>query len=613
MIKLSLTQNEIVSFDKGALLVEASAGSGKTRVLTERIKKLIPKTKRQILAITFTNKACEEIKNRLNDVDDFEDKVVVGTFHSFCQSIIEMRCSTLGYAEPPQVFSDENDCLKLVEDVLESIPYLSEMYNVKTDQEKRSFKINILHIISQIKREMILDEDLLKSGINQTDVEIYRNYRDLMKSLNVIDYDDLLYLTYILFTSNPSVANIYRKNFEYICVDEAQDLNRAQYLVLRTLVGDENKNIMLVGDPKQSIYGFNGSSSSFMEIDFVKDFSPKKIELKENYRSAKKILEYANKLMPKSSDIENVKLDGICDISYFPSPSQEAESVVVKIKELLASPDLKDIEGKLDESQISVIARNKYVLSNVEECLKQNNIPYYYKNSIKGLSLSSTYGKIFDLAMQVKINLKDSLHLRELRRFVAVEQNVDFIRLCDFVNDVIIKAILKSVYGLLDDGSNFQKQLKMILDSIHNCIDVSAATLNDEFNLALSDFDQIKMYWNKYVSNNISASLSQFRNFLALGKIVSSVEKNGVVLSTVHTMKGQESDVVFLIGLDDMTFPDYRAVQKGNDSFEMQQEKNDLYVAITRARRYLFISYPTSRTTLWGNTYARQKSRLLPM
>ena len=613
MITLTDVQHKIASFDKGALLVKASAGSGKTLVLTARIARLIAQTKRQILAITFTNKACEEIKNRLQNVEDLDDKVFVGTFHSFCSSILEKHCSVLGYAEPPQLFPSELDYLKLIEDVLTSIPALNEKYEEKTSKERELLKKRILQEISSIKRDVILDEDLQSCGIDELTIEVYRNYRDLMKSQNVIDYDDLLYLTYILFSSNPRIASLYRKNYEYICIDEAQDLNQAQYMLLRALTGDENNNVMLVGDPNQSIYGFNGSSSIFMEKKFVEDYNPYIIVLKENYRSCKKVLEYANKLMPNSSNIQVYSLEGVCEINSFLTPQEEAKAVVSKIKDLLNAKELPDIDGRLTPDQISIIARNKYVLFDVESCLKDAQIPYFYKNTIKGLTLSSTYGKIFDLALQIRINPKDTLHLKELSRMVGIENATSLKELHSSVFDEDYLLLLGKAQEMRDDGSNFRKIIHEIQNHLNEAGKSSnESELNDELNVALSDFSQIEKCWVKYEINNTLMSLSQFRNYLALGKIVSVTEKNGVALSTVHTMKGQESNVVFLIGMDDMTFPDYRAVQKGANSTEMQQEKNDLYVAITRARRYLFISYPLHRTTLWGNTYPRRKSSILP-
>lgn len=613
MIFLNVTQNEIASFGKGALLVKASAGSGKTLVLTARIARLINQTKRQILAITFTNKACEEIKNRLQNVEDLEDKVFVGTFHSFCSSILEKHCSVLGYAEPPQLFPSELDYLKLIENVLTSIPALNEKYEEKNFKEREVLKKSILQEISSIKRDVILDEDLQSCGIDELTIEVYRNYRDLMKSQNVIDYDDLLYLTYILFSSNPRIASLYRKNYEYICIDEAQDLNQAQYMLLRALTGDENNNVMMVGDPKQSIYGFNGSSSNFMEKNFVEDYKPYIIELKENYRSCKKVLEYANKLMPNSSNIQGYILDGICEINSFLTPQDEAKAVVSKIQYLLNATELPDIDGRITPDQISIIARNKFVLFDVETCLKETQIPYFYKNTIKGLTLSSTYGKIFDLALQIRINPKDTLHLKELSKILCVDNAPNLKELYSSVSNENYLLLLEKAQEMRDDGSNFKKNIHDIQNHLNVAgLSSSKSELNDELNVALSDFSQIEKCWVKYEMNNTLTSLSQFRNYLALGKIVSVTEKKGIALSTVHTMKGQESNVVFLIGMDDMTFPDYRAVQKGVNSTEMQQEKNDLYVAITRARRYLFISYPMQRTTLWGNTYPRHKSSLLP-
>lgn len=605
---LSEKQEEIASFEKGALLVLASAGSGKTRVLTERIRRLIQKTKRQILAITFTNKASEEIKERLKDISNLEERAYIGTFHSFCCSIIEKHGNVIGYNTIPHIFSNDEDRLKLIEDIFKQIPSVWKKYIVKNSKEKTAFKRRALDFVSAIKKEVILDEELQEKGLNKDDILIYFNYRDTMKSLNAIDFDDLLFLAYKIFMANPNIASLYRRNFEYICIDEAQDMNKAQYVFLRALSG-ENKNVMLVGDPKQSIYGFNGSSSDYMLVLFKKDYSPAEIELKENYRSAKKILEYANRIMPNSTDVFNVVIDGVCKIEEFSNPEKEALAVVNKIFELMNNNCLDEFNGPLTPNDITIIARNKYILFEIEKLLKETSISYYYKNTIRGLVLESTSGKIFDLALQVQINEKDMLHLEELSKLLGIDSVVTLKSAREICINELNTMILDNVICLKEDGNNFKKSINNIKKYIESKKDCTELDL-DELNLAYSDFNALLEYWQKYSTQTIDTSLSQFHNSLVLGQVISLEEKDGIALSTVHTMKGQESDVVFLVGMDDMTFPDYRAVQKGG--IELQQEKNDLYVAVTRAKRHLYISYPAYRTMPWGCISPRKKSRLLP-
>lgn len=608
-IQLSFNQEQVASHKDGALLVLASAGSGKTRVLTERIKRLADKTKRKILAITFTNKASEEIKERLQEDSDILDKLFVGTFHSFCSYVIEKHGSAIGYTELPQVFSETDDRLKIIEEAIMQIPTLMQHYERLDQKQRIQLKYNALDEISKIKREVILDEDLEERVQDKDVILLYYNYKELMSSMNAIDFDDLLFLTYKLFISNPNIAALYRRNFEFICIDEAQDLNKAQYMVLRSLTADEHKNVMLVGDPKQAIYGFNGSSSKFMNDIFKEDYKPEIIELNENYRSSKKILVFANKLIPKSSSLENIVIEGVCEISEFKSVEDEASWVVSKIEELLNSNSTKDIEGELVENRIAVLARNKFVLLPIEEKLKEKSIKYYYKSSIKGLNFDSNSGKIFNLALEVKVNPKDRLHISQLIRLVDVKNKHTLDDIKTQCSNVLYREVLEAIIKIDDEGSNFKTLINNLISKLENK-DYYKDVDENELRIAYVDLCELKNHWRNYEKSTQTKSLGAFRNAMALGQTFQNEKNVGITLSTVHIMKGQESEVVFLIGMDDLTFPDYRAVQKGG--LEMEQEKNNLYVAITRAKRHLYITYPLSRIMPWGDSKSRIKSRLIP-
>lgn len=607
VITLTTKQEEIASFSKGALLVKASAGSGKTRVLTERIKRLTKITKRKILAITFTNKASEEIRNRLQDVDDLDEKLLVGTFHSFCNYVLEKHGNVIGYSKLPQVFSEDSDRLKIIEEVIYQIPTFKESYQTKTDKERNNFKYSCLEAISKIKRNVILDNEIKKEIEDEEIILLYFGYKNYLKSLNSIDFDDLLLEVYRLFISYPNVASLYRRNFEFVCVDEAQDMNKAQYMLLKVLIGTEVPNIMLVGDEKQCIYGFIGSNSKYMSEDFIKDYSPTIFELKENFRSSKKVLEYANKIIPDSTELMNTVKEGICELHDFTDQYEEAKFVVNKIKDLLLLKKHTDIEGDITYDKISILGRTKYVLQNIEEELKNNDIPYFYKNTQRIFELESYSGNIFELAVKIRINSNDFLHFSELKNLLCYKGNVNSLEeIIDSFDNVFEKELLESIILLKDDGSNFIQIIKEIRNKIPNIPYFD----DSEKVLAFSDFELIEKAWYKYAKTTNNKSLAAFHNSISLGQTSTFEEKQGVSLSTVHTMKGQENDIVFLIGMDDGTFPDYRAIK--SEGIQLQQEKNDLYVAITRARRFLYLTYPKERIMPWGAKYVREKSRFLP-
>ena len=610
-IKLSPKQQEIASLKDGAILVRASAGSGKTRVLVERIKMLASMTKRKVLAITFTNKACEEIRTRLAEVDEnLLEHVFVATFHGLCESIIESHIASTRFVTMPQIFTDD-DRKKILEETITETPSLSQWYRRLNDKERKETLYRALDNISLIKRSVILDDELDKVIKDEQMRNLYLSYRDRMDSLNAIDFDDLLLNAYQLLIHNPRIVDLYRRSFTYICVDEAQDLNKAQYMVLRAITGSEHKNIMLVGDTKQSIYAFNGSSSKYMDDWFVKDYTPTVYNLNENYRSAKAILDYAQKVMRDDSLDVTLPYTGVCKEYAYETPCEEAKEIVNSVKSLVGT-EIEGYDGKLKYSDIAVLARNKFVLGKIEEQLKGSNLPYHYKTTGAGLEFSSTAAKSFDLAMVVRTNPYDRLHLDMLQSIVGVSHCKSLEQVVENISDAFLKKVVLQASLLKDDGSNMYQTIRTILNTLKTS-NVSDFKSMDEALAIFDEFELLKHHWNSYAKSVTNYSLSAFRNAISLGQTaISSSDGEGITLSTVHTMKGQQAVVVFLVGMDEGTFPDYRAVKKGDKSIEMQQEKNYLYVAITRAQRHLYISYPKKRLMPWGDWTVRKRSCLLP-
>lgn len=595
-IVLSDKQQEIINFRAGALLVKASAGSGKTRVLTERVKKLAEGTRRKILAITFTNKACEEIKNRIKEYNtDLLKKVDVFTFHGFCNSVLEKHGSHIGFAKLPEIISSQEEIYAMMEEAVKATPTIYAKYLQLNAKEKKKVIYNAIELAAKIKRYFIPDEDLY--GSKQDGVILYFAYRSLMQSMNAIDFDDMLLLVYKLFTTNVGIADLYRRNYDFICIDEAQDLNNAQYRLLRSLAIDGYQNVMMVGDPKQSIYAFNGSSNQFMLKNFVADYNPVVFELTENYRSARDILAYANKIIPGANDEMSAQIQGMCKEFQTQTEEEEVNIIISLIQKVLKQKRLKYIEYDITEDDITVLARNKYVLEPLEKKLYELSIPYYYKNTSKVYKPLSTHGQYFETLLSLHINPQDVMHERQAKSIKKLG-----------VNEELCETIKKSIDSIRDDGSNFRSVLKGIMNEIKQI--ATNMPEDDELIMAYKDFVFIDSQWVAYAKTNANRSISSFRNAMTLGTTNVDVEHHGISLSTVHTMKGQENNIVILMGMDDNTFPDYRAIQQGGSA--MDQERNNLYVAITRAKRYLFITYPLQRTMPWGGVYNRNRSRLLP-
>ena len=255
-----------------------------------------------------------------------------------------------------------------------------------------------------------------------------------------------------MFINYPRISALYRRSFYAICIDEAQDLNNAQYKLLLALTNNEYENIMMVGDPKQSIFHFTGSSSNYMSKDFIEDFAPKKFELHENYRSSKKVLESANKILPNAKDISNTALDGEFELTACDDEFIESEWIIKKIKELMERENDKNIEGEINYEKMVVLARNKYVFNELENKLKEENIPFYYKMTLGNIQFESNIMKLFDLGFRLKLNAQDILHKEKL--LSSLKLSNDNSSLEDIVNaleESIEKDILRILLELEDD------------------------------------------------------------------------------------------------------------------------------------------------------------------
>ena len=605
-INLSEQQKKIVEYDEhNALYIEADAGTGKTRVLTERIRYLLNKTKKKILALTFTNKAGKEIKERLSDVPDLEKRVFIGTFHSFCQYMLENHGSLIGLTKMPHIFENEADRLELVEQAINQTPSYVTWYKNQKKEVQRSTCYRLLNFISQVKRKLIATCDLQQHTDDENLVLVYQNYQDILHAQNAIDFDELLLLAHSLLLNYPQIAGLYRRSFFGICIDEAQDLNNAQYKLLVALANGDFTQIMIVGSPIQSVYHFNGSSSQYMEKYFHRDFKPvTTLKLTENYRSSKAILSAAHKIFPQ--EIVGTVKEGIFEKQALQDEKNEAKWVIDKINSLMNAEkqEYPDIEGDIHYEKIAVLARNKYLFKILAAQLEENKLPFYYKMTAGSMLFESDLMKSFDLALKIRINPHDRLHKHRLCQCLKIKsvENGGLDMLIPHIRNELYKNIITLVAHLNDDGRN----IKGTLEDFRKHLKIED---ENEKNMIFNDIEELLKHWHNYARKTDHKSLHQFKNAMALGQTHPLAQQKGITLSTIHSAKGLEFDIVFIIGLDDETFPDYRAVRKGG--IELTQEKNNLYVAFTRAKRFLYVTWPQKRMMPWGDYKKRIISRFL--
>lgn len=603
-LNLSEKQRQIVDFEDGAILVKAGPGSGKTRVLIERIKSLLKKKKRyKILALTFSNLAAEEMKNRLEedkDIEEYIENVNVGTIHSFALDLVQHRGNLIGLRENLMIFEDNTDRQKMLRDVFYNDKELMAILQKQEKPEK--FLIECLGVIADQKKRFISPE--MYDG-NEDFCRLYKQYNQYLLEQDAMDFDDILFYAYRILTENPSVQKMYASLYKYICVDESQDLNYAQYELIKALCGDNIKNIMFVGDANQSIYGFNGSNSELMTKYFVIDFKPVIFELNENFRSSKRIVEYANRL-ENTDSISNYYYDGELKAYQCVNEEMEARFVVNKIYEICGNGH-PDIEKKPEYEDFAIIARNRYALLNIEEMFKAENIPFYYKKNTNGIDSESKYMRIFDLTLRIWSNKSDVVHLRELCGLLKKESSVES---KDGLQKLFKGSVYEPILGTLqfvgDDNFDFGKVIRILKESIDNS-DIE----EDEKYLILSDIEQWHRHWRKYkaVIPSENRTLLSFRNCISLGKTQDVSADRGVALLTAHMSKGLQFEVVFVVGLSEGTFPDYRAVSSGGKN--MDQEKNNMFVAATRAKRLCYFSYPQYKKMPWGDLKFQRASRFL--
>lgn len=626
MIKLSEKQAEIVNFPIGnAIQVIATAGTGKTRVLTERIRFILNQTKKdKIIALTFTNKAAEEMQNRLATIPEVQDRVWIATIHSVAQGILEKYGHLIGLPKDLHIYENDRDRMEMfIKSLREGGIDIDKYLEIKDKDERKKIDKALkdyMGVFSRIKRENLYESDILKEFANNKTVwKKYKDYQVALLESNGIDYDDIIIYAQKILLENPNVARNYRVQYKHVCVDEAQDLNKSQYNFIKTFCGDVIKSLLMVGDPDQMIYGFNSSSEKFLCKDFIIDFSPDKFHLKENYRCTKAVVDVANILKANKQLSSDYALEGKVCIAAYESEEEEAFGVVNKIKEMMLDNQTNEIEGGISLDKIVVIGRTKFVLDKVAEALSDDNLPYYFKKSDRNVENLSRFGKVLDYSINIKLNPKNWIDAHKLFDTLNIEIGKkeeftldDFIQklVKEDIEQVLFKELLIKINELNPSEPNIPKLVRDMSNYLGNMASDGNNEMSgqDEYFISNSkELDSLNQKWTRFKRQGLGNSLSAFKNAISLGKLNDDSNEEGITLSTVHTMKGLEKDIVFLIGMCEGVFPYYLA----NTSEEIEEESNNAFVAITRAKRWLFISYPVTRKMPWGSVKRQKISRFL--
>lgn len=612
-IRLSALQREVVEFGDGPLLVVAGPGSGKTRVLTERVRRLLTSVHGhfRVLALTFTNKAANEMKERLKDLGDLRQRAFIGTLHGFCLEMLADRGKFVGITNFPQIFEEWQDRKQILLEAVMADPLLAHELEQSGDSKARNRRLDDwLRAISQIKTHPLTHAEL-EEGLEET---VYEAYNANLHASGAYDFDDLLILAYRLLSEQPKIADFYRRLYRYICIDEAQDLNEVQYAVLQALSGDEYKNVMMVGDPKQSIYGFNTSGPEFMD-HFVEDFSAKKVELTENFRSSSTVVNIARTLEPTYIVNQQLPITGQAMFLTGQDEADEAKRVVDQIERLL-SQGHPDVEGPITPAKCAILGRTRYTLLAVEKELKERKIPFFKRISATHENESDLLDR-FQLALRVVANPKDRLHLSALAK--SWNHNLSLTNGVPHDESKIIELIRMMASSTGDAGCHAVADAVCAVTEDPKKVDMMAAmaklrgyadTLEEDPRRAIYDDTEVLVQeWDQYLRSGSysSRNLGGFLANMALGT-TQQIHRDGVALLTVHSSKGLEFEVVFIVGMADGVFPDYRAQGRPKETAE---EARNAFVAVTRSKRLLFFSLPLNRTMPWGDTWSSKYSPYL--
>ena len=627
---LNNEQREAVFCTEGPLLMLAGAGSGKTRSLTHRIAYLIEEkgvAPWNILAITFTNKAAQEMRETVDALVGYgSEDIWISTFHATCSRILRRHIDLLGYDRNFTIY-DASDQKSLMKEVLKEMKIDTKQF------PERSVMSEISSAKNEYKSPLDYRNEYGSNFRNQRIADIYEHYQKRLKENNALDFDDLLVKMVDLFQTNPDVLEHYQDRFQYIMVDEYQDTNTVQFLLV-SLLAKKYRNLCVVGDDDQSIYKFRGANI-YNILNFEKVFPDAQvIRLEQNYRSTQNILNAANGVIANNKGRKEKKLwtenqkGELVHFKQYDTEYDEADGVVSRINFLA----MRGVQYK----DMAILYRTNAQSRIFEEKLKQKNIPYaivrgisfYDRKEIKDLM---SYLKVVDSGMD-DLSVKRIINvpkrgigqttINRLQEFAILNQMsfLDAVFNADEIPEVArALAKLHKFADMIEEFREYasEHEISELLEHILDVTQYRAELEAEGTDESISRLEDIEELFNDIAYYEEEEENSNLRDFLAekdmytLNAGIDNLEdeNNKVLLMTLHNAKGLEFNNVFLGGMEEGVFPGFGAMMSGDES-EIEEERRLCYVGITRAKERLFLS-AAKRRMLRGQTQYNRRSRFI--
>jgi len=610
---LSPIQKQAADWNEGALLVLAGPGSGKTRVLTCRIARLLDESEDQkyrILGLTFTNKAADEIRTRVASfVPGQEGRLFLGTFHSFCADILRQQGIHLGIKPNFTIYSHDADLEEIVADAVRET---KKTFSIISELDKK-----ILPIIQRLKSMLISPEKCHSFIKDQNMAErvaiVYQEYENQLLKHNALDFNSLIFQAYKLFTKFPAIGKRFRTTYKFICIDEFQDTNSAQYKFIKALTGDTHKNLFIVADDDQIIYQWNGASHKRLE-EFVKDFSPDVLQLPMNYRCPLEVVELANNLIKnnflRTHDKQPLIAFRVGDneerirLIEFGTDREEAAGIVQDIQERHTG----------NYGSVVVLARTRRLLELAENALQQNGVPAII--SQRKSDFESTPLVWLHAALKLVNDKTDFKSLEALcgtfyqfgKVYIVPEDVLDHSPISElgYLQNWILMAkqraqdkslikLLEMTTTLLINRRDYKAFSKNVFDWVDEQIGNKSATEEPQTEI-YPRYNEERVVWQnlmleiaKSLGNEVS--LEAFLQEMEMHSKEPLVGPNTVVLMTIHGSKGKEFEHVYLMGLVEDELPSFQSRSKGERSPELEEERRNCFVAITRTIKTLTITF----------------------
>ncbi|HIT13479.1 MAG TPA: DNA helicase PcrA [Candidatus Scatomonas merdigallinarum] len=620
-------QQEAVEYTEGPLLILAGAGSGKTRVLTHRIAYLMEEKGVKpwnIMAITFTNKAAQEMRERVDQIAGFgAESVWVSTFHSSCVRILRRYIDRLGYDNRFTIY-DTEDSKTVMKEMIRRLDLDPKIYKER----------NLLSKISAAKNEMITPNEYEKQVTRWEDRrvgEIYRAYQEQLKKNNALDFDDLLVKTVELFRDCPEALDYYQERFRYIMVDEYQDTNTVQFQFVSRLAA-RYRNLCVVGDDDQSIYKFRGANIGNI-LDFEKVFPDAKVlKLEQNYRSTQNILDAANEVIRHNKGRKEKRLwteNGTGDkvnFRQFQSGFEEAEFVAGEIGRKVRTGEnhYRDFAVLYRTNAQSRLFEEKFLLANIPYKIV-GGVNFYGRKEIKDLLayMKTVDNSLDDLAVQRIINVpKRGIGAATIGKVeaYAAEQDIHFydaLLEADYIPGLGRAAAKIRPFTLFIQSLRSQLEYLSVKELLEKIIEDTGyvkeleAEDTEEARARIENIDEFISKAADYEASAAEPSLSGFLQEVALVADIDSVDDSSdyVLLMTLHSAKGLEFNEVYMAGMEDGLFPSYMTIT-GDDPSELEEERRLCYVGITRARKKLTLTAARQRM-IRGETQYSKTSRFV--